>query len=84
MSASCHKQTMHHSRQRLYSITSSARAATARRHFEAERLCGGQMDHEIEPSRLHERQVGWLGASSSMAAPSARRWRPIPVLTPAR
>jgi len=34
-----------------------------RRHFEAERLCGRQIDHEIELDRLLDRDVGRLGPS---------------------
>ena len=32
------------------------------RHFEAKRLCGLEVDHQLEPGRLLDRQVGRLFA----------------------
>ena len=43
-----------------YSITSSARASTRRRHGEAERLRGLEIDHQLEFGRRLHRQVGRL------------------------
>ena len=43
---------------RVYSITSSARASSVRRHFEAERLRGLEVDHQLELGRLLNRQIG--------------------------
>ena len=36
------------------------------RHFEAERLGGRQIDHEIEFGRLLDRDIGWLGATQHL------------------
>ena len=33
------------------------------RHFEAERLRNLEVDHQLELSRLHDRQIGRLGAA---------------------
>ena len=45
---------------RLHSITSSARASRVRRHVEAERLGGLEVDDQLELGRLLHRQVGRL------------------------
>ena len=45
---------------RSHSITSSARASSDRRHVEAERLRGLEVDDQLELGRLHDRQVGRL------------------------
>src|SRR5262249_58869951 len=37
-----------------------------RRHVEAERLGGRQIDHEIEFGRLLDRDIGWLGATQHL------------------
>ena len=44
----------------FHSITSSARASSDRRHVEAERLRGLEVDHEFVLSRRLHREVGWL------------------------
>jgi hypothetical protein len=41
----------------IYSITSSARMSQVRRDFKTERPSASQIDHQIEPSRQHERQL---------------------------
>jgi hypothetical protein len=38
-----------------------------RRHLEAKRPCGLEVDHELELGRLHDRQVGGLGAVENAA-----------------
>ena len=43
-----------------YSITSSARASSDRRHVEAERLGGLEVDDQLELGRRLHRQVGRL------------------------
>ena len=48
------------SKQRCYSITSSARASSDRRHVEAERLGGLEVDHQLVLGRRLHRQVGRL------------------------
>ena len=45
---------------RSHSITSSARASSDRRHFEAERLGGLEVDHQFVLGRRLHRQVGRL------------------------
>ena len=44
----------------LYSITSSARASSVRRHGEAERLGGLEVDHQLVLGRRLHRQIGRL------------------------
>ena len=45
---------------RSHSITSSARASSGRRHVEAERLGGLEIDHQLVLGRRLHRQVGRL------------------------
>jgi hypothetical protein len=42
-----------------------------RRHFKPKRLGGLQIDHELEPGRLHDRKVGGLGALENAAGVDA-------------
>ena len=58
---------------RTHSITSSARARN-RRHFEAERLSGLEIDHQLEFGGLLDRQVGRLLAFKNPAGVDAH-WR---------
>ena len=44
----------------LHSITSSARASSNGRNFEAERFCGLEVDHQLVLGRSLHRQVGRL------------------------
>ena len=60
LSAKCQSRPMHRSKQHLYSITSSARASSGRRHGEAERLGGLEVDHQLVLGRRLHRQVGRL------------------------
>ena len=53
-----------------HSITSSA-ARAARRHVEAERLGGLEIDDQFELGRLLDRQVGRLGALENAAGVDA-------------
>ena len=55
----------------LYSITSSARASSDRRHFEAERPGRLQVDDELEFGRLQDRQVGGLRALEDLTGVDA-------------
>jgi hypothetical protein len=50
-----------------HSITSSAESEQRCRHLDAERLGGFQLDDEREPGRLHDRQIGGLGALGDAA-----------------
>ena len=50
-----------------HSITSSARASSGRRDFEAERLRGLEVDDQFELGRLHDRQIGGLFAFENTA-----------------
>ena len=51
---------------RLHSITSSARASADRRHVEAERLSGLEVDDELELGRLFDRNVSGLCAVQNL------------------
>jgi hypothetical protein len=50
-----------------HSITSSAESEQRCRHLDAERFGGFQVDDEREPGRLHDRQIGGLGALGDAA-----------------
>jgi len=41
------------------------------RHFEAKRLSSLEVDHQLERSRLHDRQVSDLGAFENLAGVNA-------------
>ena len=51
---------------RSHSITSSARASSARRHVEAERLGDREIDDQLEFGRLLDRQVARLRAAQNL------------------
>jgi hypothetical protein len=55
---------------RDYSITSSAQAS--RRQVEAERLGGGEIDHQLDLGRLLDWQVRWLLAFQDATGIDAR------------
>ena len=58
-----------------HSITSSARASSVRRNFEAERLGGLEVDHQLELGRRLHRQVGRLLAfEDAVDIAAARRY----------
>ena len=57
----------------LYSITSSARASKRRRHGEAERLGGLEIDHQLVLGRSLDRQIGRLLALEDAIDVSGRR-----------
>src|SRR5262249_29143039 len=42
-------------------------AEQQRRHVEADCLCGTDVDHQLEPDRLYDREVGGLGAHENSA-----------------
>src|SRR5215831_6553499 len=50
-----------------------------RRNFETERPCGLEVDHQLEPSRLLDRQVGRLGALEDLV--HIARGTPVQVIT---
>jgi hypothetical protein len=61
----------HRSTNTRYSITSSARASRGRRHIEAERPGGLEVDDQLEPRRLYHGQICGLGAVENLAGVDA-------------
>ena len=59
---------MHRSKAAPYSITSSARAGSFLRHFDAERSCGLQIDDELELGGLQHWKVRWFGTLKDAAS----------------
>src|SRR5262249_22656867 len=43
-----------------------------RRHFEAERSCGPQVDDQLVLGRQHDREIGWFGALEDSRNVTAR------------
>jgi hypothetical protein len=39
-----------------------------RRHFEAERFCGFEVDHQLKPDRPLDGKIGWLAATPLCAS----------------
>jgi hypothetical protein len=57
---------MHRSNYQLYSITSSARGDRRGWNGEAERSCGLEVNHQLEPCRLFHRQLTRSGAVQNL------------------
>ena len=63
MSGKCQKQTF----AALFDHLIRARRQR-RRHFDAQRLCGAEVDHEFELGHLNDGQIGRLGAFQNAAS----------------